>query len=711
MLAILKLENYAPGTGASSSAGANYVPIPHGAASDSGQQQRISKTHAHSTSLLASDSYMAGMSSDSELTSNTARHHRPYSSQSRVYHAHPAPRSSHASSRMSHYSDSATTYVPSEQTVSIKTLPAKSNHVILPNQLERQQQLIQQQQLLLTNQAQQQQQPIMPLQEHQAHNPINSPNPYSNKHYKQHPHQNVPHQTSITSSGSGGGVSSPSSSAAAAYLALAGESPISSMLQQQQGANFIRPTSGRQFGSSTTTSQRPFKQSMSIDHHSIGQYHHLHHQSPLAHPISHHQNHATQSMSSHFETSDYHQQQQNYAPTSAVLSSNQRAALVNPQGSQILSHDTRFMPQQQQQQRNLRHEMELIEKQTGNINLYDNTASQTATTGSLPPTASRLSSGRQLPQNPELGVVDQQQQPQHQQKHHQADLFASHQRMSSPADWLPPMGITTHHLNRTSGTQFKQAMSIDHYTASASQQQQQHYSPARIPHLSQQYPPLGYPSSQIGGYESPTHSAHLPGYKLANSDPHAQSENVVYQYIQEQQPDHYGSSQQLVRNQQQDLQNPHDINLHQHHQQQHQQHLHGSTPNFGQISSKGASSSASNQQQQRPNLQHQVSSSSSSNSQSGSLRSSNLDINKTLIDHQKTGPPLTHYQQSPQHKVGIYDQHRSHGMLRKGHTSAMSGFGVSTGFSESGDLSSSQSTAGTSGGVHLTSHGAGKRVR
>lgn len=714
MLAILKLDNYAPGTGASSSAGANYAPIPHGAASDSGQQ-RISKTHAHSTSLLASDSYMAGMSSDSELTSNTARHHRPYSSQSRVYHAHPAPRSSHASSRMSHYSDSATAYVPSEQTVSIKTLPAKSNHVILPNQLERQQQQHiqqqQQQQLLLTNQAQQQ--PIMPLQEHQAHNPINPANPYSHKHYKQHPHQNVPHQTSITSSGSGGSVSSSSSSAAAAaaaaYLALAGESPISSMLQQQQGANFIRPASGRQFGSSTTTSQRPFKQSMSIDHHSIGQYHHLHHQSPLAHPISHHQNHATQSMSSHFEPSDYHQQQ-NYAPTSGVLGSNQRAALMNPQGSQILSHDTRFMPQQQ---RNLRHEIELIEKQAGNINLYDNTtASQTANTGSLPPTASRLSSGRQLPQNPtELSVVDQQQQqPQHQQKHHQADLFASHQRMSSPADWLPPMGITTHHLNRTSGTQFKQAMSIDHYTASASQQQQQqHYSPARIPHLSEQYPPLGYPSSQICGYESPTHSAHLSGYKLANSDPHAQSENVVYQYMQEQQPDHYGSSQQLMRNQQQDSQNPHDINLQQHQHQQ--QHLHSSTPNFGQISSKGASSSASNQQQPRPNLQHQVSSSSSSNSQSGSLRSSNLDINKTLIDHQKTGPPPTHYQQSPQHKGGIYDQHRSHGMLRKGHTSAMSGFGVGAGFSESGDLSSSQSTAGTSGGVHLTSHGGGKRVR
>lgn len=136
MLANLKLDNYAPGSGAKSSAGANYAPIPHGAVSDT-SQQRISKTHAHSTSLLASDSYMTGMSSDSELTSNTARHHRPYSSQSRVYHAHPAPRSSHGSSRMSHYSDSATAYAPSEQTVSIKpTFPTNSNFVMLINQLE-----------------------------------------------------------------------------------------------------------------------------------------------------------------------------------------------------------------------------------------------------------------------------------------------------------------------------------------------------------------------------------------------------------------------------------------------------------------------------------------------------------------------------------------------------------------------------------------------
>lgn len=683
MLANLKLDDYAPGTGASSSAGANYAPMPHGAASDTSQhqQQRISKTHAHSTSLLASDSYMAGMSSDSELTSNTARHHRPYSSQSRVYHAHPAPRSSHGSSRMSHYSDSATAYAPSEQTVSIKTkLP--SNHIILPNQLELQQR--QQPQL----------QQYLPLQEYQAYNPINFSQSYSHKYNKQHPHHHVPHQTSITSTGSGGSVSS------SAYLAL-GEPPISSMLQQQQqqGVNFTRPTvSGRAFGSSST-SQRPFKQSMSIDHHSIGQYHHLHHQpspSPLAHPIGHQPNLSTQSMSPHYEPSDFHQQQ-NYS-TSSVLGSTQRAALVNPQGSQILStHDSRFVPQQQQ--RNLRLEMEMIEKQTGNINLYDSAVGQAATTGSLPPTASR----RQLPPNPEMNLDQQHQQP----KHHQTDLFASHQMMSSPADWLPPMGITSHHMNRTSGTQFKQTMSIDHYPFSTNQQQQ-HYSPARVPHISEQYRSLGHSSSQIGGYESPTHSTHLSGYKLANSDSHAQSENVVYQYIQEQQqPDHYAASQQLIRNQQQDLRNPHDINPH---QQQQQQHLHSSTPNFSQALTKGASSSASSQKQ-KSNLQHQVSSSSSSNSQSGSLRSSNFDINKTLIDHQKTVPPL-HYQHSPQHKSGgIYDQHR-HGVLRKGHTSVLSGFGPNIGFSESGDLSSSQSTGGASGGVHLTSHGGGgKRVR
>lgn len=503
----------------------------------------------------------------------------------------------------------------------------------------------------------------------------------------------------MTSAESGGSVTS------SAYLALE-KSPMSSMLQQQ-GVNFARPTVGGRPFSSSSTSQRPFKQSMSIDHHSIGQYHHLHHQpSTITNPVSHHSNSSAQSISPHFEPSDYHQQQ-NY-PTSAVLSSTQRAGLVNLQGPQILSaHDTRFVSeqqqQQQQQQRNLRLEMEMIEKQTGNINLYDSISGQTTNTGSLPPTASRVSSGRQLPPNPEMNLDQQHQQP----KHHQTDLFASHQMMSSPADWLPPMGITSHHLNRTSGTQFKQTMSIDHYTV-PTHQQQQHYSPARVPHISEQYRSLGYTSSQIGGYESPTHSTQLPGYKLSNSDSHAHSENIVYQYMQEQlqQPDHYAPSQQLMRNKQQDLHSPLDTNLQ--HQQQH--HLHSSTPNFSQISSKGASSSVSSQKQ-KPNLQHQVSSSSSgSNSQSGSLRSSNLDISKSLIDHQKTGPPL-HYQHSPQHKSGgTYDQHR-HGMLRKGHTSAMSGYGVNIGFSESGDLSSSHSTAGTIGGVHLTSHGGGKRVR
>jgi len=79
--------------------------------------QPMSKVLAHSTSMLANDSYIAGMSSDSELTSGQRHHHRPYSSQSRVYHAHPAPRASanvqqqqqqqQSCSRMSRYSDSA----------------------------------------------------------------------------------------------------------------------------------------------------------------------------------------------------------------------------------------------------------------------------------------------------------------------------------------------------------------------------------------------------------------------------------------------------------------------------------------------------------------------------------------------------------------------------------------------------------------------------
>lgn len=91
-----------------------------GGAGNIGQSSRLHYGSGHSVSYLANENYIAGMSSDSELTNSARGHHRrPYSSQSRVYHAHPAPRVNaagpHTSSRLSHHSDSAGYAIQSKQ--------------------------------------------------------------------------------------------------------------------------------------------------------------------------------------------------------------------------------------------------------------------------------------------------------------------------------------------------------------------------------------------------------------------------------------------------------------------------------------------------------------------------------------------------------------------------------------------------------------------
>lgn len=101
--------------------------------SGSGQEKML--YGHHSSSYLANENYIAGMSSDSELTSGARGHHRrPYGSQSRVYHAHPAPRvnaaSSHTSSRLSHYSDSASaSYSAAKQMSSSLSLASQAQQV------------------------------------------------------------------------------------------------------------------------------------------------------------------------------------------------------------------------------------------------------------------------------------------------------------------------------------------------------------------------------------------------------------------------------------------------------------------------------------------------------------------------------------------------------------------------------------------------------
>lgn len=607
----------------------------------------MNKILAHSTSLLANDSYMAGMSSDSELTSGRHHHHRPYSSQSRVYHAHPAPRSAHSSSsRMSHYSDSAASYLPS--CVSSTTSTA----------------------------ANAQKPPI-----HQGPGSVIMNNQTAAQHH-------LSHQGSMTSSGSG--------SSASAYLGNMTDQMSMIALQQQQQAP-IRPGSGRQLPA------RPFKQSMSIDHHALGQYHqqqqqqqHQHYtQNPLSHlsspvhPVSAMGSHNMDSALSESALGTYQSQQQPSSPSTYSHGQQQRVAHMIP-------HDQRYQVTQRTGM-GMRMEMDMLEKQTSNISLYDKSSSQIG----LPPQSSgwptpASSSGlRQLPPtNLSSMSVDhshyqqqQQQQmehsyhpmqsqatdiPQHKslQQHHQ-DLFGSHQVNSVPADWLPPMGPSAQHLKGPS--QFKQAMSIDHFTAMNQVPSTNSYqTPAHFvndPTGNQSYRPssVNYVASSPAAFESPTHhskASSAAGYNQQPSDQLHKDYAYSNQYASEQ-------YHELPLSQNLPTQTP---------SQQAISVVGGSAGNYGKSTSRNKFVN-SGSVAVSDKLHHQMSSS-SSNSQSGSLRSSNIDISKTMSGntnsseqqhHQKTGT-ISQIQQ--QHQQQSHRQPIS-GVLRKGYTSALYGLSSS----------------------------------
>ena len=620
-----------------------------------------SKSLVHSSLLANYDGYIGGMSSDSELTTSGAtRHHH--------HHHHHRPYSSQ--SRVYHVhpapksSPRQSHYSDSGPHVQSLSSPSSGSHSIQQQQLNQ-----------------------------QVASVASPTNPIS-----------LGHQGSISSSGS----------ASSAYLTgvMANESPISTNQQQA-----TRPAGSRQLP------QRPFKQSMSIDHHhSLANQYQYQLTQVGTHSPAHHS-----SLGSHrnlMEASDqqagYQKQQQNYS-LSQLHSPHQYGVSPN--------------------QRNLRLEMELMEEQAANLKLYDTTSTSTVVNkpvSGLPPTGpvrpSSSTSVRQLPHvssGQSSGLMgsmslDQQhhqvdpfhQQQKAQQQLHQDSYPTQHQQISSSsADWLPPIGLSgQHHLAR-SNDQFKQTMSIDHYPMPYAnrhhqqQQQQQHFSPVRTAqHPSDQYQSMsGYTGqSLIGGYDSPTHRPHHYQQQQAyysqssNTDRTATPQDLYYtstssgaqiqQHIETSSGQRTMSSDFAVSGKQYDRA--------------------GSSGGCG----------AQLQQVTRPSLQHQASSGSSNSNLSGSLKSTNIDHNnldkQISGEHQKSisSASSSHYHQSPQHnKVNQYSGRQD--MLRRGYTSvaitSAAGHvpdihGSQGALSESGDLSLSQASNTQSG--QLAPIGA-KRVR
>lgn len=612
----------------------------------------------HSSSSLGNyDSYISGMSSDSELTTTTAsarhHHHRPYSSQSRVYHAHPVPRNTTAaSSRLSHYS--------SNSAVNAQTIPQSSTYTIRATDQQQQQQQPQQQ--LINQGALTMTPPSLPM-------------------------SSISHQNSVASSGS------MSSSYLPAMLPV--DSPVSPVLVQQ--AMRQKTGSGRQLP------QRPFKQSMSIDHHSLtNQYTGIsgQHTTASTHSPAH-----QSAMGLHRNiTGDQlgaYQHQDSYPSISG--------------GHQRFESTTSGQYNESPSQRSIRLEMEMMEKQAANMNLYDAGERSMA---DLPPTGpirSSSSTSRHVPTNinPNQGLLEHQQQlhhsaepyHQHSQDQYSGSSYSQQQKIPSTAstDWLPPMGNT----NRPGG-QFKQAMSIDHYSAARQQQQhlQRHFSPARQNQFAStdQYHSLG---SYMGS--SPNHAlmSNTPNYEPTScsqltSDyysPGGQDHAMVKYHNQYQAQQHPKPSSSTSST---------------HHQPVGASSLEQHGVKLYEKSDLVSGSRSSNVQQQhpngQPNLQHQPSSSSSNSNLSGSLKSSNIENMTNLekqtsnSEHQKSvssASTSSHYQQSPQHKMhssGHYVGRQE--LLRRGYTSVtapstsyVGDFGGSqSALSESGDLSISQTS-------------------
>lgn len=752
----------------------------HQRVNTSSMSDGMSRMLANSTSLLANESYIAGMSSDSELTSSR-HHHRPYSSQSRVYHAHPAPRISHGSSRVSHYSDSAaTTYMPSANKLPPYDAANSSASGVNSG---------------AGSSSSNTSTSGQPTHHHQYH-PHNHPRPVGAD----------PNLTPQGSQASSGSASSSASVPTGAYhyqpTGIGGgdgggtmsdssaPNTMMSAVPQLQQANMSPMVSSRPLitSSGRQLPHRPFKQSLSIDHY--GTTAQNQHQHIMASPHHHHLTGTRQPLSPHFDSMDlsttYHHQHQNQLDNQL----HQQQRLVH--SDQMPRYD----------QRSLRSELDMIEKQAASLRLYDSGADRDAASG-LPPLANRNpASSSSSPRHPpsmspvtgssssqiqssaiqhqqQFNPLDQHNQAQNQMQlarkqphhHHPSDLYASHlQYSSSPADWLPPMGMNAHHLNRaavsgsnsaspslpahTPPNQFKQTISIDHYPVAAQQHQQKFYSP-NIQGFREHYRSMGYSATGGAGgayssSESPTHSSATANYVLQSAPSsfdnqtgvQAACDTIYHHQYPSANRDQHQIEQRLAENtlREQPRQSLHESN-------RYLKSTSGSNPAVSSYTShqdpslpaaldisKGHGHNQHHQQQQVPHsplhpqhhtnkLQHQMSSS-SSDSRSGSLKSSNADLNRSSSLEHHQGHKLSsssaqtqqqghtdhlnqspHAHQQPYHLQQQQQQHqhqpfqRPPGVLRRGYTSAVSSLsGSVTALNESSDLSPSHASH-----LHLTS--------
>lgn len=675
------------------------------------------------------DSHSWSMSSDSEITSTTTanrRHHRPHSSQSRVYHAHPAPRSSHASSRnLLHCSDStasasATYLAASSDPANSSGLADSTNSAGIGCASGNGTSNTSGVSLSQTNLATGRNAARSTLQQHLqgdsgllAAGSQHTPQQQSAKaaaelaaqnlaaYRQQHQHQAYsPHQVSISNV-----VQTPviASSFESLYDQTS-PAAVAIMQQQQQQQGLARQSTGA--GLRRQLPSRPLKQSMSIDHTSCSPYHHQQQASP-----------SFVSQAIHSSLVDSYQ---GYG--SSIASSNIGLTTQRPLSS---PSDPMLDPmyKQQQQQRNFRLEMDMIEKQTMQMNL--NQASQQSSAAFLHHQISPAPPN-QLQQNHQSAVVgssssleqlqapksEQQQQPQthqyltndqifHQQqiilqqqrqKHHQQQLTSygslsssvtAHHQSSSPArqapppqrgtnEWLPPSGASAHHvpsgtsgwapttscqtstpLSSSGASHLKQTMSVDQYQPTRGHyahvrearvvEQQQHYhrGSSRLPDGNQL--PMAGPLDQL--------DYNYPAEQVPQTFTAQQPTDDLNQGVRSTQ-----QQQQALYMQQQHIEFSPSKHPRQYLQGQ-QQLVSGIVPTGTVGSSYGLSGTVSGRAASASSkLQHQVSSS-SSNSQSGSLKSSNVDLSKASNEQLRTGS-LSQLQHHHHQTASLHRQQR-----------------------------------------------------
>lgn len=661
------------------------------------QQNNRQQQHGHMLSNAGSDTYLSGMASDSELSGargSARQHHHSHTHHRPAYGATGGPRAYHAhpSPRASHGSSRMSHYSDSAASYS----PISATNPIY---------------------SQQQTQQAMQQSSHQ---------------------RAMSHQGSVSSSASGGSMS-PATAVSGLYTGLmgSGESPLSSGILNMSRA-------GRQLP------QRPFKQSVSIDH-QAGMYSR---QSPTlaSHPLSEGSGNEMQR-----QQPSYHQQPSAFFMAQRLDSQQQAYGQQQTPGADPRS------PQYPYQAT-----MDLMEKQVANMNLYESIsesrqqqAPQTTRPASassmrqLPPIGAIAAAGGQtagsLSSELHYGAISAttSNHPPSQQMHH---AYSQSEPLNHPAAMsagyaMGSLGSAGHRLHqRASQQKFKQAISIDHYAGQhsrpqsmSSYHQQQHQAPVRTSStLSQQASDqtyrsaLNYASSApVCGHESSANTGATYNQRLAqqqhqHSTHTPQSGQSMASYSVGHQPQHTSSlsmaydSPVFARS-----------SVHQDPMTSYQPHHAHSQDSAMPSGVAGAttptshhshqprapsSSTSSSHQNARPSLQQQLSSS-SSNSQSGSLNRSNADVHKASTSAGNTGgahdllgqqrraaasaalPPQAQPFQSPQHTKPSAGNIR-HTTLRKGYTSVHSdtfGFGgISSpgmALSDSGELSASATLA------------------